>query len=110
MARVFVTGSSTGFGLMAGELLVEQGHRVVLHARNQARADDARRALPQAEAVALGDLSSIAGARSVADEANKLGRFDAIIHNAGVGYREARIETPTVFRRSSRSMCLRPMS
>ena len=90
MARVFVTGSSTGLGLMAGELLVEQGHRVVLHARNQARADDARRALPQAEAVALGDLSSVAGARSVAEQANKLGRFDAIIHNAGVGYREAR--------------------
>jgi NAD(P)-dependent dehydrogenase (short-subunit alcohol dehydrogenase family) len=90
MARVFVTGSSTGLGLMAGELLVEQGHRVVLHARNQARADDARRALPQAEAVVLGDLSSIAGARTVAGEANKLGRFDAVIHNAGVGYREAR--------------------
>ena len=35
MARVFVTGSSTGLGLMAGELLVEQGHRVVLHARNR---------------------------------------------------------------------------
>ncbi len=90
MARVFVTGSSTGLGLMAGELLVEQGHRVVLHARNQARADDARRALPQAVAVVLGDLSSIAGARTVAEQANKLGRFDAIIHNAGVGYREAR--------------------
>jgi NAD(P)-dependent dehydrogenase (short-subunit alcohol dehydrogenase family) len=90
MARVFVTGSSTGLGLMAGELLVAQGHRVVLHARNQARADEARRALPQAEAVVLGDLSSVAGARSVADEVNRLGRFDAVIHNAGVGYREAK--------------------
>jgi NAD(P)-dependent dehydrogenase (short-subunit alcohol dehydrogenase family) len=90
MARVFVTGSSTGLGLMAGELLVAQGHRVVLHARNQARADEARRALPQAEALVLGDLSSVAGARSVADEVNRLGRFDAVIHNAGVGYREAK--------------------
>ncbi len=89
MARVFVTGSSTGLGLMAGELLVEQGHRVVLHARNQARAEDARRALPEAEAVVLGDLSTVAGARSVADAANRLGRFDAIIHNVGVGYRDA---------------------
>jgi NAD(P)-dependent dehydrogenase (short-subunit alcohol dehydrogenase family) len=78
---------------MAGELLVEQGHRVVLHARNPARADETRRALPQAEAVVVGDLASVAGARGVADEANKLGRFDAIIHNAGVGYREARINT-----------------
>jgi NAD(P)-dependent dehydrogenase (short-subunit alcohol dehydrogenase family) len=84
MARVFVTGSSTGLGLMAGELLVEQGHRVVLHARNQVRADETRRALPQAEAVVVGDLSSVAGARSVAEQANRLGRFDAVIHNAGV--------------------------
>jgi NAD(P)-dependent dehydrogenase (short-subunit alcohol dehydrogenase family) len=65
-------------------LLVEQGHRVVLHARDQARADDTRRALPAAEAVVLGDLSSAAGARSVAEQVNALGRFDAVIHNAGV--------------------------
>ena len=86
MARVLVTGSSTGLGLMAGELLTEQGHRVVLHARDPTRADDARRALPAAEAVVLGDLSTVAGARSVAEQANRLSRFDAVIHNAGVGY------------------------
>ena len=86
MARAFITGSSTGLGLMVGELLVEQGHRVVLHARNQARAEDTRRALPETEAVVVGDLSSVAGARSVAEQANKFGRFDAVIHNAGVGY------------------------
>jgi NAD(P)-dependent dehydrogenase (short-subunit alcohol dehydrogenase family) len=88
MARVFVTGSSTGLGLMAGQLLVEQGHEVVLHGRDGSRADDARRALPEAAAVVVGDLSTIAGALGVAEEANRLGRFDAVIHNAGVGYRE----------------------
>lgn len=54
MARVFVTGSSTGLGLMAGELLVEQGHRVVLHAGNAARADETRRAPPQAASKSIG--------------------------------------------------------
>jgi NAD(P)-dependent dehydrogenase (short-subunit alcohol dehydrogenase family) len=94
MSRIFITGSSTGLGLMAGRLLVEQGHEVVLHARNQARAEDARRALPQTEAIVMGDLLTIAGARGVADQVNKLGRFDAVIHNAGIGYRESRrIET-----------------
>jgi NAD(P)-dependent dehydrogenase (short-subunit alcohol dehydrogenase family) len=94
MSRVFITGSSEGLGLMAGQLLVEGGHQVVLHARNSARADDARRALPQAEAVVLGEVSRIAGASEVAEQANRLGRFDAIIHNVGVGYREhGRIET-----------------
>ena len=88
MARVFITGSSDGLGRMAAELLLEQGHSVVLHARNQARADETRRAVPNAEAVVLGDLSSIAETRSVAEQANKLGHFDAVIHNAAIGYRE----------------------
>jgi NAD(P)-dependent dehydrogenase (short-subunit alcohol dehydrogenase family) len=89
MARIFITGSSTGLGLMAPELLVEQGHQVVLHARNAQRADAARHNLPAAEAVVEGDLDTIAGMRQVAARANALGRFDAVIHNAAVGYREA---------------------
>jgi len=89
MSRIFISGSSTGLGLMAGMLLVEQGHQVVLHARNAARADDARRALPRAEAIVEGDLDTIAGAKAVAARVNDLGPFDAVIHNAAVGYREA---------------------
>src|SRR5690242_10072069 len=88
MARVFISGSSTGLGLMAGQLLIEQGHRVVLHARNDERRETASRALPQADAVVVGDLSTVRGARHVADQVNHLGRFDAVIHNAGIGYRE----------------------
>jgi NAD(P)-dependent dehydrogenase (short-subunit alcohol dehydrogenase family) len=94
MGRVFISGSSTGLGLMAAQLLVEQGHQVVLHGRDRARADDARNSLPEAADVVIGDLSTVGGARSVAERVNKLGRFDAVIHNAGVGYRESRrIET-----------------
>ena len=89
MSRIFISGSSAGLGLMAGKLLTEQGHQVVLHARNAARAEDARQALPNAEAVVIGDLETIAGAKDVAAKVNKLGRFDAVIHNAAVGYREA---------------------
>lgn len=90
MARVFITGSSDGLGLLAGRLLLAEGHGVVLHARSEARADDSRAALPEAEAVVVGDLSSIAAMRSVADQVNALGRFDAVIHNVGMGYREPR--------------------
>jgi NAD(P)-dependent dehydrogenase (short-subunit alcohol dehydrogenase family) len=88
MSRIFVSGSSTGLGLMAGDLLISRGHQVVLHARNDARADDAKRALPKAEAIVKGDLSTIGGAKEVAARVNDLGRFDAVIHNAAVGYRE----------------------
>jgi NAD(P)-dependent dehydrogenase (short-subunit alcohol dehydrogenase family) len=88
MARIFISGSSTGLGFMAAELLVAQGHQVVLHARNAARAEVARRALPKAEAVVVGDLETIAGARALAARVNELGRFQTVIHNAAVGYRE----------------------
>ena len=102
MARVFITGSSDGLGLMAARLLIEQGHEVVVHGRSDARRVDALRAASKAKGGVSGELSTIAGARSVAEQVNKLGRFDAVIHNAGVGYREPqRIETergvPNVF-------------
>jgi NAD(P)-dependent dehydrogenase (short-subunit alcohol dehydrogenase family) len=88
MARVFITGSADGLGLMAGQLLADQGHRVVLHARNDARAADAKKAGPKVEAVVAGDLTTIAATKEVAKQVNALGRFDAVIHNAAVGYRE----------------------
>jgi NAD(P)-dependent dehydrogenase (short-subunit alcohol dehydrogenase family) len=94
MARIFITGSSEGLGLMAAQLLAGEGHRVTLHARNDARAADARRSLPAAEAVVVGDLSSIAETRQLAVSINTLGKYHAVIHNAGVGYREPhRVET-----------------
>jgi NAD(P)-dependent dehydrogenase (short-subunit alcohol dehydrogenase family) len=66
MGRVFITGSSTGLGLMAGQLLIEQGHDVVLHARNEARAKDTRAALRRDVPVVIGDVSTIAAMHSVA--------------------------------------------
>ena len=101
MARVFITGSSDGLGLMAARLLIDQGHEIVLHGRNEGRSRDALAAAAGAGGVVSGDLSTIAGARTVADEVNKLGRFDAVIHNAGIGHREGRVEmelgVPSVF-------------
>ena len=94
MARVFITGSSDGLGLMAARLSIEKGHRVVLHGRNGQRSRDAVAAAPGAEGVVTGDLSTIGGARIVAAAVNRLGRFDAVIHNAGIGYRQTqRVET-----------------
>jgi NAD(P)-dependent dehydrogenase (short-subunit alcohol dehydrogenase family) len=90
MSGVLITGSTQGLGLMAARLLAGDGHPVTLHARSAARAEDARAALPAARAVVVGDLSSIAGMRQVAEQANAGGPYDAVIHNAGVGYREPR--------------------
>jgi NAD(P)-dependent dehydrogenase (short-subunit alcohol dehydrogenase family) len=90
MSRIFITGSADGLGQMAARLLVEMGHQVVLHARSAARAEEALRAVPQAQTALVGDLSSLAATKALAEQVNRLGRFDAVIHNAALGYREPR--------------------
>jgi NAD(P)-dependent dehydrogenase (short-subunit alcohol dehydrogenase family) len=101
MAHVFITGSADGLGLAAARSLLESGHEVVGHARNPRRAEDTHKRLPTAKGVVVGDLASLAQTRAVAEQANRLGPFDAIIHNAGVGYQEPRVQTadglPRVF-------------
>ncbi|KAK3047563.1 hypothetical protein LTR09_011068 [Extremus antarcticus] len=85
MAKVLITGSSDGIGQAGAKLLADQGHKVYLHARSQQRAKDAKDAVPKAEGVVIGDLSTIKGAKETAAEANKVGPFDAVVHNAGLG-------------------------
>ncbi|TCM50352.1 SDR family NAD(P)-dependent oxidoreductase [Kribbella sp. VKM Ac-2568] len=93
MSRILITGSADGLGLMAAGRLLDEGHEVVLHARNESRARDTRAALPGASGVLTGDVSSIAETKDLARQANASGRFDVVIHNVAVGYREPRIET-----------------
>lgn len=84
MARIFITGSSAGLGQLAAQSLIEQGHEVILHARNEKRAQDAMENVPGAETVLIGDLSKIEETKQLAGDVNALGRFDTIINNAGV--------------------------
>jgi NAD(P)-dependent dehydrogenase (short-subunit alcohol dehydrogenase family) len=84
MARIFITGSSDGLGSMAANLLVDQGHKVVLHARNAERGRQALEKVPGAEKVLIADLSSIEETKQLAADANETGHFNAVIHNAGV--------------------------
>jgi NAD(P)-dependent dehydrogenase (short-subunit alcohol dehydrogenase family) len=84
MARIFITGSADGLGQLSAKSLMEQGHKVVLHARNAGRAHEAIKKNPEAVTVLTRDLSNIEETKELARELNKLGIFDAIIHNAGV--------------------------
>ncbi len=84
MASIFITGSADGLGQLAAKALVEQGHQVVLHARNAQRGRYARQQVRGAEHVISGELSDSEQAKDIAHEANAWGRFDAVIHNAGV--------------------------
>jgi NAD(P)-dependent dehydrogenase (short-subunit alcohol dehydrogenase family) len=89
MSKVLITGSADGLGREAAKQLVAGGHEVLLHARDEARAQQALAGVPGAAAALAGDLSSITSTRALADLINAAGAFDAIIHNAGIGYREA---------------------
>jgi NAD(P)-dependent dehydrogenase (short-subunit alcohol dehydrogenase family) len=84
MAKIFITGSPDGLGRLAAKQLIEEGHDVVLHARNPERGEQAMKALPGAAKLLTADLSDIDAAKTLAEEANAFGAFDAVIHNAGV--------------------------
>lgn len=84
MAKVFITGSADGLGYLAAKELLKLGHQVVLHARSAERAKQALDKAPGATDVLVADLSSIAETKALAIKANALGKFDAVIHNAGV--------------------------
>lgn len=84
MARIFITGSADGLGQLAANALIDEGHSVVLHARNEERGQDAMDKVRGAEAVLTADLADMDETKQLASKANDLGRFDAVIHNAAV--------------------------
>jgi NAD(P)-dependent dehydrogenase (short-subunit alcohol dehydrogenase family) len=92
--RVFITGSTDGLGRAAALTLINEGHQVVLHARSKARAAALADLAPRAAGVVIGDLASAGETRALADQVNKLGRMDAVIHNAGVYHEASRGNTP----------------
>jgi NAD(P)-dependent dehydrogenase (short-subunit alcohol dehydrogenase family) len=84
MSRIFITGSTDGLGRAAAEALLGEGHEVVLHARSPERASALADLAPRSAGTVIGDLSSAAETRRVAEQVNALGRMDSVIHNAGI--------------------------
>ena len=95
MSRILITGSADGLGLMAARELIAagHGHEVFLHARDAARAAQALQAAPGAAGALAGDLSSLDEIRELAAAADRDGPFDAVVHNAGVGFQQRRSTT-----------------
>ncbi len=99
MARIFITGSADGLGAESARRLVSAGHEVVLHARDDARVDDALAAVPGAAGGLGGDLASLKGTRVLAERADATGPFDVVIHNAGLYVDRERVATEDGFPR-----------
>ena len=84
MARIFITGSADGLGRAAAQNLLEDGHEVVVHVRSDARLAALGDLVDGGAASVVGDLADPDDTRGVAEQVNRLGRMDAVIHNAGV--------------------------
>jgi len=84
MARVFITGSTEGLGLATADTLLRDGHEVIVHARSPQRIPAVQHLLDRGAQCMVGDLAAQAEVRQIAADANRIGRLDAVIHNAGV--------------------------
>lgn len=79
---VIITGATSGIGFFAAKALADKGARVVVAARNQARADDAiARIGGQVESRPL-DLTDLDSVRAFADAWSD--PIDILINNAGI--------------------------
>jgi NAD(P)-dependent dehydrogenase (short-subunit alcohol dehydrogenase family) len=94
MSRIFITGSTDGLGRAAARALMGEGHEVILHARSVSRASALGDWAPHSAGTVIGDLSSASETRSIAEQVNKIGHVDCIIHNAGVYHVPDRGNTP----------------
>lgn len=82
-----ITGSTTGIGFATAKLFVQEGARVIITGRNEARLDDAveqlgANAIPvKADVRSLSDLDALA-----ARVTEEFGKLDILFANAGIGY------------------------
>ena len=84
MAHIFITGSADGLGRAAAETLLGDGHKVIVHARSAERLANVNALIARGASAVVGDLADLDQTRAVADQVDRLGPADALIHNAGV--------------------------
>lgn len=85
--RALITGSSSGIGAEIAKTLAKEEVKVIITGRNKERASQVAEAITRfgCEAIATsGDLSTLEGARQVAEGASlAFGGIDILINNAG---------------------------
>lgn len=85
--RALITGSSSGIGAEIAKTLAKEEVKVIITGRNKERASQVAEAITRqgGEVIATsGDLSTLEGARQVAEGANlAFGGIDILINNAG---------------------------
>lgn len=82
----FITGTSTGFGRLLTEQLLDRGDRVAATLRRPEVLDDVKARYGEQLWIARLDVTDTAAVRQVVDQAfHDLGRIDVVVNNAGYG-------------------------
>jgi len=87
MVTVCITGATDGIGLATARVLLAGGHRVLVHARSQARGRPVVSGLEGDAVLVTADLARLAEVRTLAEEIADHGPVDVLVHNAGVWVR-----------------------
>ena len=95
---ILITGSSRGIGREAALLAADRGYTVAVNYQsNKAKADEVVAAIEKKGGKAAAFPADVAkqadAARRFAEVDEKLGRIDALVNNAGVGYTQGRLDT-----------------
>jgi len=91
---VIVTGGTSGFGLSAAELLLEQDAKVVITGRNPERLQAAEKQLAhdQLLAVRADAVSTADWKETIRQTLERFGRIDVLVNNHGAGVKIADVE------------------
>lgn len=82
----FITGTSTGFGRLLTEQLLDRGDRVAATLRRPEVLDDLKARYGDQLWIAQLDVTDTAAVRQVVDQSfDDLGRIDVVVNNAGYG-------------------------
>ena len=84
MPHILITGSADGLGRARRKPWLGDGHQVIVHTRSAERLAAVEPLISGGASAVIGDLADLNQTRAVADQVNRLGPLDAVIHNAGV--------------------------
>lgn len=94
---ILITGSTDGLGLLTAKTLSAQGHRILLHGRNQAKLEMAATEVGGHTESYVADFSKLSDVEALSTEIlERNDRIDVLINNAGV-YKTPTTRTPDGF-------------